>query len=112
MKQIHNRALALAGIALAFTSLQASAADGGPYYGSPATFGPHDQEVCVGADTKSVTVRRLDIVRFVTTDGRDFYWRFDTERPDVFPLARIAPSGVAVPSSTTVYILPEFAISP
>ena len=59
-----------------------------------------------------MTVRRLDIIKFVTADGRDFYWRFDTERPGVFPLARIAPAGAAVASNATVYVLPEIPIAP
>ena len=112
MKRIGNRTWARAAIVLACVSLKVSAADGGAYHGSPTTALPHEQEVCVGANTKSVTVRRLDIVRFVAPDGKDFYWRFDTERPDAFPLASIAPSGFAVPSGATVYVLPEIAISP
>ena len=111
MKLTHCRALVLTCIALAFPSLHAVAAESGAY-GSPLTFMPYDQEVRLRADTKSVTVRRLDVVRFVTADGRDFYWRFDTERPDVFPLARIAPAGIAVPANTTVYVLPEIPIAP
>ena len=111
MRQIHGRAVAFTGIVLACASLQVFAAESGRY-GSPLTFMPYDQEVRLQTDTKSVTVRRLDVVRFVTADGRDFYWRFDTERPDVFPLAGIAPSGIAVPSNATVYVLPEIPIAP
>ena len=112
MKQIHSRILGLTGIVLACAAVHVSAADNGRYYGAPMSAVPYDQEVRLGSDTKSVTVRRLDIVRFMTADGRDFYWRFDTERPDVFPLTNIAPSDIAVPSSTTVYVLPEIPIAP
>jgi hypothetical protein len=111
MKLTRSRALVFTCIALAFPSLQVFAAESGRY-GSPLTFMPYDQEVRLQSDTKSVTVRRLDVVRFVTADGRDFYWRFDTERPDVFPLAGIAPSGIAVPANATVYVLPEIPIAP
>ena len=111
MKLTRSRALVFTCIAQASASLKAAAAEGGAY-GSPLTFMPYDQEVRLRADTKSVTVRRLDVVRFVTADGQEFYWRFDTERPDVFPLARIAPAGIAVPANTAVYVLPEIPIAP
>jgi hypothetical protein len=81
-------------------------------YGSPADHMPIDQALRVGPDTRSVTVHRLETVRFSTGDGRQFTWRFDTERPGVFPLARIAPAGVAVPSNAMVYVMPEIPISP
>ena len=106
--------LAVFATAAAFASSQVTAAelaDSGRY-GSPANHMPFDQEIRLSPDTKSVTVRRLDTVRFVTGDGRDFTWRFDTERPDMFPLASIAPPGAAVPSGANVYVLPEIPIAP
>ena len=108
------RILAVIATAAAFASSQATAADVAESgrYGSLANHMPFDQEIRLSMDTKSVTVRRLDIVKFVTGDGRDFTWRFDTERPDTFPLARIAPAGTAVPSSANVYVLPEIPIAP
>jgi hypothetical protein len=81
-------------------------------YGSPVGDVPFDREIKVDADTRTVTVWRLEIVRFVTADGRTFLWRFDDTRPDVFPLARIAPAGVSVPAGTTVYVRQEIPIAP
>ena len=109
--------LAILGTAAAFAGSNAAAAEQAVTaesgrYGSPATHMPFDQEIRLGADTRSVTVRRLDTVKFVTGDGRDFTWRFDTERPDTFPLTRIAPPGASVPSSATVYVLTEIPIAP
>ena len=100
----------------AFAIFQAMAAgldtgDGGRY-GSPVGDVPYDREIRVDADTKSVTVWRLEIIKFTTADGRAFQWRFDDTRPDVFPLARIAPGGVTVPSSTTVYVRQEIPVAP
>jgi hypothetical protein len=81
-------------------------------YGSPMGYTPYDYAIRLCADTKSVNVRRLDIVRFVTVDGREFFWRFDSMRPEVFALARIAPAGVTVPSGTMVYLREEIPVAP
>ena len=109
-------ALAVMGTVSAFGVLQAAAAgldgDDRGRYGSPVADMPYDREIRVGTDTKSVTVWRLEIVKFVTADGRAFQWRFDDTRPDVFPLARIAPAGVSVPANTTVYVRQKIPIAP
>ena len=102
--------LALA-LTLALASLHADAAEDGRY-GTPVGPTMYQQEVRLRADTRSVTVRRPDVVRFLTAEGHEFFWRFDTERPEVFPLARIAPQGVSVPPNATVYVLPEVPIAP
>ena len=72
-------------------------ADDRTRYGSPVGDVPVDREIRVDADTKTVTVWRLEIIRFVTPDGRTFQYRFDDTRPNVFALARIAPPGISVP---------------
>jgi hypothetical protein len=81
-------------------------------YGSAARGMPYDREIRLGTDTKSVGVWRRETINFITADGRDFRWRFDTERYlDVFPLERIAPADVAVPAGATVYVNGELPIS-
>lgn len=101
-----------AGRAPAVNELQRQNADS-DRFGSPAGGMPYDVAIRLCADTKSVSVRRLDTVQFVTPEGREFRWRFDTTNwVDVFPLARIAPTGVSVPANTTVYVNPEIPISP
>ena len=117
MQKQSFRRLAVIGIAAALASSQSGAAaatdspDSGRY-GSPANDMPFDHEIRLSTDTRSVTVRRLDTVRFRGTDGREFTWRFDTPRPDTFPLARIAPPGAAVPANASVYVLPPIPIAP
>jgi hypothetical protein len=98
-------------LALLLASLAADAAEDGRY-GTPVGPTVYHQEVRLRADTRSVTVRRPDVVRFLTADGREFFWRFDTERPEVFPLSRIAPAGVSVPPNAMVYVVPEVPIAP
>jgi hypothetical protein len=44
-------------------------------------------------------------VKFITPEGREFRWRFDTLRSlDVFPLTRIAPAGIPLASQVAVYV--------
>ena len=116
MKTRITLALAVMGAVSAFGNLQAAAAgldtDGGGRYGSPVGDVPFDREIRVDADTQSVTVWRLEIVRFVTADGRTFQYRFDDIRPDVYPLARIAPAGISVPAGTTVYVRQKIPSAP
>ncbi len=82
-------------------------------FGTAASGMPYDREVCLGPNTKSVGVWRFEIINFVSAGGRHFRWRFDTARSlDVFPLARIAPPGVAIPAGATVYVNGEIPIAP
>ena len=118
MKTRSSRTAAVTAAALALALSHAAA--GAPAstaaddrYGSPADNMPYDREVRLRADTRSVGVLRYDTIRFVTDDGREFRWRFDTTRPlDVFPLSRIAPSGVVVRPDANVYVNGEIPIAP
>lgn len=113
MKRSIGALAAMAAAMTAFPTAGVASRDGGSAdYGSPVGHVHYDHEICLKADTTSVSVRRHDIVRFVTRDGREFSWRFDTDRPGVFPLARIAPAGVSVPSGAIVYVNPEIPIAP
>jgi hypothetical protein len=98
------------GTVAVLAALPAAAADT-DQYGSLATGMPYDREIRVGPNTKRVGVWRLETIRFLTTEGREFRWRFDARHLDVFPLARIAPSELAVPSGTTVYVNGELPVS-
>jgi len=92
---------------------RASAAEGGDRYGSPAGNMPYDQEIRLGPDTRGVSVKRNETVRFVTAEGREFRWRFDTLRSfEVFPLSHIAPADVAVAAGANVYVNGEIPIAP
>lgn len=133
MQRNFTRAFAMTVAALAFGSATAAAAELGVRDRERTVTGPNqaaaDQgrygslvapgylyygdEIRLRPDTKTVTVRRLDIVKFVTAEGREFVWRFDTIRAaDVFPLDRIAPAGVAVPPGVTVWVNPEIPVAP
>ena len=82
-------------------------------FGTAASGMPFDREVRLGANTKSVGVWRFETINFVSAGGGQFRWRFDTARSlDVFPLARIAPPGVAIPAGATVYVNGEIPIAP
>jgi hypothetical protein len=82
-------------------------------FGTAAHGMPFDREVRLGANTKSVGVWRFETINFVTSEGRQFRWRFDTAREfDRFALARIAPSDLGVPAGTTVYVNGEIPIAP
>ena len=82
-------------------------------YGSLATGMPYDYEIPLGPNTKRVSVWRLQTIRFVTADGGVFTWRFDgLPALDEFPLAAIAPTGIAVPAGATVSVNGEIPISP
>ena len=116
MKTTIVSVLAVIGAVSAFGNLQAADAgldaDDRARYGSPVGDVPVDREIRVDADTKTVTVWRLEIIRFVTPDGRTFQYRFDDTRPNVFALARIAPLGISVPAGTTVYVRQKIPIAP
>ncbi len=46
-----------------------------------------------------------ETVKFVTPSGREFRWRFDTQRSvDVFPLVRITPADIPLASHVAVYV--------
>ena len=121
MQDIFSRAFAMAMTALAFASWPAAAAERTQTAAEEGRYGSlvppghlyYEREIRIGPDTKTVTVRRLDIVKFVNADGREFVWRFDTiPAADVFPLERIAPAGITVPASVTVYVNPEIPVAP
>jgi hypothetical protein len=82
-------------------------------YGSLATGMPYDYELRLGPKTKRIAVWRLQTIRFVTAEGRQFTWRFDGVRSmDEFPLAAIAPADIVVPAGATVSLNGEIPISP
>ena len=82
-------------------------------FGTAADGMPFDREVRLGANTKSVGVWRFETINFVSAEGGQFRWRFDTANElDRFPLAAIAPSGLAIPAAATVYVNGEIPIAP
>ena len=92
-----------------------ASSDAGPEarYGTSANGMPFDRELRLGATTRSVGVWRFETINFIAADGRQFRWRFDTARElDAFPLERIAPPGVGMPSGVTVYVNGEIPIAP
>ena len=92
---------------------QPARADDGDQYGSAASGMPYDRTIRLGSNAKSIGVWRFETISFLTADGREFRWRFDTARElDVFPLARIAPKDVAVPAGTRVYVNGEIPVAP
>jgi hypothetical protein len=61
-------------------------------FGSPAGDMASDREVRLGANPGNIGVKHGETVKFVTADGREFRWRFDTLKPITsFPLASIMP---------------------
>ena len=82
-------------------------------FGTAADGMPFDREVRLGANTKSVGVWRFETIHFVSAGGGQFRWRFDTANElDRFPLAAIAPSGLAIPAGATVYVNGEIPVAP
>jgi Heavy-metal resistance protein CzcE len=67
----------------------------------------YDREIVLGPSTRSVTVRRDEVVRFVVGDtGRSFVWRFNTPQENVsFPLATIAPSHISTNPAVMVHVV-------
>ena len=99
--------------AAAARAAQLPPGDASDRYGSLATGMPYDYEVCLGPNTRRIGVWRLQTVRFVAPDGRSFTWRFDGLRAmDEFPLAAIAPAGLAIPAGIVVSLNGEIPISP
>ena len=87
------------------TAQERAPAEGSDRYGSPAGDMPYEEDIRLSANTRAVGVMRRQTVRFVTAEGKEFRWRFDTFAPfEVFPLAAIAPEGVAVPAGAMVYV--------
>jgi hypothetical protein len=112
MKTRFDSTLLAAAVALIAFS-QPGAADTSDPYGSAATGMPYDRAIRLGPNTKSVGVWRFETISFTTAEGREFRWRFDTVRElDVFPLARIAPTDVAIPAGANVYVNGEIPIAP
>ncbi len=102
-------------VALAGTSsvLARAPAAGSDRYGSPAGDMPYDLEIRLGPGTRAVSVARNETIKFVTAEGREFRWRFDTLAPfEVFPLAHIAPANFAVPSGVNVHVTGDIPIAP
>jgi hypothetical protein len=109
-------ALALAGVSaipVAMAAESRAPAEGSDRYGSPAGDMPYDVEIRLGPGTRAVSVARNETIKFVTADGREFRWRFDTLAPfEVFPLAHIAPANFAVPSGVNVHVTGDIPIAP
>ena len=103
----------LAAVPVAAAAESSATAAGSDRYGSPAGDMPYDLEIRLGPGTRAVSVARNETIKFVTSDGREFRWRFDTLAPfEVFPLAHIAPENVAVPSGATVHVTGDIPIAP
>jgi hypothetical protein len=66
----------------------------------------YDREIVVGPNTRSVTVGRDEVVRFVAADtGRSFIWRFNTTQETSFPLATIAPASTPMTPGVMVNVV-------
>lgn len=106
-------ALAISCSAMAQAGSARAPAEGSDRYGSPAGDMPYDREIRLGSSSRGVSVARDETIKFVTAEGREFRWRFDTfAQFEVFPISRIAPSGVAVPAGTSVYVNGDIPIAP
>jgi hypothetical protein len=107
-------ALSLAGTNSVAVAAEARApAEGSDRYGSPAGDMPYDREVRLGSGGRGVNVARYETIKFVTSDGKEFRWRFDTfGQFEIFPLAHIAPAGVSVPASVNVHVTGDIPIAP
>ena len=86
---------------------------GGDRYGSPAGDMPYDREIRLGVATRGINVARYETIKFVTLEGREFRWRFDTfAQFERFPLSDIAPAGIAIPNGASVYVNGDIPIAP
>lgn len=93
------------------SALARAPAEGSDKYGTPAGNMPYDTDIRLTANTRGVSVWRRETVRFVTAEGREFRWRFDTfSQFEVFPLADIAPEGVAVPAGAMVHVIGDMPV--
>jgi hypothetical protein len=93
------------------SALARAPAEGSDKYGTPAGNMPYDTDIRLSANTRGVSVWRRETVRFVTAEGREFRWRFDTfSQFEVFPLADIAPEGVAVPAGAMVHVIGDMPV--
>jgi hypothetical protein len=108
--------LALAGVSavpVATAAESRAPAAGSDRYGSPAGDMPYDREVRLGSSLRGVNVARYETIRFVTSDGKEFRWRFDTfAQFEIFPLAHIAPENVVVPAGVNVHVTGDIPIAP
>ena len=113
---VMTTAFVLAGITavpVAAAAESRAPAAGSDRYGSPAGDMPYDLEIRVGPGMSGINVARNETIKFVTADGREFRWRFDTLAPfEVFPLAHIAPANVAIPSGVNVHVTGDIPIAP
>jgi hypothetical protein len=96
---------AVASIGLSVASLSALAwMTDADYYGVAATPEAAERTIVLKPNTRSVAVKKGEIVKFVV-NGKEFAWDFDGTAPTV-SLARIAPQG-AIDQNVTVYIAPS-----
>ena len=103
----------IAAVPVAAAAEPRAPAAGSDRYGSPAGDMPYDLEIRVGPGMGGINVARNETIKFVTADGREFRWRFDTLAPfEVFPLAHIAPANVAIPSGVNVHVTGDIPIAP
>jgi len=82
-------------------------------HGTPADGMPYDREIRIAANTGGLNIARLETIRFVSADGREFRWTFDVfRRFEVFPLADIAPENFPVPATARVYVNGDIPVAP
>lgn len=65
-----------------------------------------DREIRIGPDAKWVNVTHDETVRFVTSNGKSFTYRFDTGNAFAIELNKVAPAGVLGNQRITAYIAP------
>jgi hypothetical protein len=103
--------ITLTALAGASSVLARAPAEGSDKYGTPAGDMPYDRDIRLSANTRGVSVWRRETVKFTTAEGREFRWRFDTfSQFEVFPLADIAPQGVAVPTGAMVHVIGDYPV--
>ena len=71
--------------------------------GTPADGMPYDHEISLQPDIRAISVTHNETVRFVTPNGQEFRWRFDTPRT-VVSLSSIAPIDVPLASNVAVFV--------
>ena len=72
-------------------------------FGTPADGMPYEHEISLQPDIRTVTVTHNETVKFVTPDGQEFRWKFDTPRT-VVSLSRIAPLEMPLSSNVAVFV--------
>ncbi len=109
MKQIIRNSLAIAGLMTALAGAAANAAHLPPSihnFGQAAVDGSFERVIRITHDTASVTVYRMETVKFVDEQsGNSFVWRFSTPpHTEDFPLGQIAPAGFLGRHAVTTYV--------